>query len=131
MIELVYFFEIHTVFLQLKAFMNVEYSIIAHNASILISELSPYGNILDVCNKFRGATNKNLDEYIVMMITSQILLIIDHLHACNIIHADVKPDNFLVMRRYVEFWMPLISQIKLITCFRLAWSMVAKRSPSN
>jgi checkpoint serine/threonine-protein kinase len=79
--------------------MNIEYAIIASNASVLISNFSPHGNILDVCNKVRNATRKNVDELIVMMLTSQILLIIDHLHACNIIHADVKPDNFLLMKK--------------------------------
>lgn len=77
--------------------MQVEYAIIANNASILISKFSPYGTLIDVCNKFKASTGRNLNENIVMIITCQILAIIDHLHAMKIIHADIKPDNFLLM----------------------------------
>lgn len=41
--------------------------------------------------------NKNLNEKVVMVLTAQILTIIDALHACQIIHADIKPDNFMLM----------------------------------
>ncbi|XP_053696585.1 uncharacterized protein LOC128743914 isoform X2 [Sabethes cyaneus] len=81
----------------LSGFMNVDYAIIGNNASTLISRFSPFGNILDICNVMKRITNKNIDEFIAMFITSQILTIIDHLHSCMIIHADIKPDNFLLM----------------------------------
>lgn len=81
----------------LSGVMSVDYAIIGNNASILISQLSPFGNILDVCNLIKRITNKNMDEFVAMLITSQILTIMDHLHSCMIIHADIKPDNFLLM----------------------------------
>lgn len=77
--------------------MSIEFASIANNASVLITEYSKYGTLIDVCNKFKQKTGKNIDEYVVMLLTSQILLLIDHLHSCKIIHADIKPDNFLVM----------------------------------
>lgn len=83
----------------LPAFMNVEFSVVAMNASILITQFSPYGSIIQVCNKHKAATNKNVDEYVVMLLTTQLLSIMDHLHACKIIHGDIKPDNFLVMSK--------------------------------
>lgn len=83
----------------LPAFMFIEYSIIGNNSSIYASPFSPYGTVIDVCNKYKAATNRNLDEYVVMVFASQMLNIIDHLHSCKIIHADVKPDNFLLMRK--------------------------------
>lgn len=83
--------------------MSVDFAIVGNNASILVSPFSRFGNILDVCNVVKRVTNKNVDEFIAMDITSQILSIIDHLHSCQIIHADIKPDNFLLMAPYVLF----------------------------
>lgn len=39
-----------------------------------------------------------MHESLVMHFSSQILSIVEHLHGCNIIHADIKPDNFLLMQ---------------------------------
>uniref|UniRef100_A0A182QID7 Mitotic checkpoint serine/threonine-protein kinase BUB1 n=1 Tax=Anopheles farauti TaxID=69004 RepID=A0A182QID7_9DIPT len=81
----------------LPGFMSIDYAIIGNNASIFVSPFSRYGTILDVCNMVNGATNRNMDEFIAMILTAQILSIMDHLHSCQIIHADIKPDNFLIM----------------------------------
>ncbi|XP_058055703.1 uncharacterized protein LOC131207111 [Anopheles bellator] len=81
----------------LAGFLPIDYAIIGNNASIFISPFSRYGNILDVCNAVHSATSRNMDEFIAMIISSQILSIVDHLHSCQIIHADIKPDNFLLM----------------------------------
>lgn len=40
-----------------------------------------------------------MDELIVMILANQMLMIVDHMHGSNIIHADIKPDNFLMMKR--------------------------------
>lgn len=77
--------------------MPIDYAIIGNNASIFVYPYSRYGNILDVCNLVNGATNRNMDEFIAMILSAQILSIVDHLHSCQIIHADIKPDNFLLM----------------------------------
>ena len=79
--------------------MRIDYAVVANNASVLISEFSQYGSLIDVCNKVKAATNKNMDEYVAMLLTTQILTIIDHLHGCRIIHADIKPDNFILINK--------------------------------
>lgn len=84
--------------------MQIECALIGNNASILVSDFSRHGTLIDVCNRYRANTGRNVDEYVVMLITSQILSIIDHLHAMKIIHADIKPDNFLLMQQ-LEYGM--------------------------
>jgi hypothetical protein len=85
----------------LPAFMRIEFALIANNASVFVSKFSPYGSLIDVCNKVKARTNRNVDEYVAMTLTTHILSIIDHLHSCKIIHADCKPDNFLLMEDVV------------------------------
>ena len=77
--------------------MSISGAVIAPNASVLISEFSQFGSLLDINNKMRQATTKVMNESLVMHFSSQILDIVDHLHSCKIIHADIKPDNFLLM----------------------------------
>lgn len=81
------------------AFMRVDCALIGNNAGVLVSEWSRYGSLLAVCNKVKVATGKNVAEPVVIMLSMQLLSAIDHLHACKIIHADIKPDNVLLMKR--------------------------------
>ncbi|CRK98974.1 CLUMA_CG012058, isoform A [Clunio marinus] len=106
----------------LSAFMTIDGAIIANNSSILMSKFSPYGSIIEVCNKHKKTTNKNIDEYVVMVLTSQILSIIDHLHGCKIIHADIKPDNFLLMSK-IEYGMkvPALQLIDFGSAIDMDW----------
>lgn len=77
--------------------MSISAALIAPNASIFISEFSHYGSLLDVNNRIRQATTKVMHESLVMHFSAQILSITHHLHSIGIIHADIKPDNFLLM----------------------------------
>ncbi|XP_005180213.2 probable serine/threonine-protein kinase fhkB [Musca domestica] len=82
----------------LPGLMDISTAIIAPNASIIATEFSPYGSLLDINNKIRQATTKVMHESLVMHFSAQICNIISHLHQNKIIHADIKPDNFLLMR---------------------------------
>lgn len=82
----------------LPGFMDICSAVIAPNASVLVSEFSQYGSLLDINNKIRTATTKVMHESLVMHFSSQILSIVEYLHKCNIVHADIKPDNFLLMQ---------------------------------
>uniref|UniRef100_A0A1A9WUV0 Protein kinase domain-containing protein n=1 Tax=Glossina brevipalpis TaxID=37001 RepID=A0A1A9WUV0_9MUSC len=82
----------------LPGLMDISTAIIAPNASLIATEFSPYGSLLDINNKIRQATTKVMHESLVMHFSAQICSIIHHLHQNKIIHADIKPDNFLLMR---------------------------------
>ncbi|XP_017129724.1 uncharacterized protein LOC108147594 [Drosophila elegans] len=82
----------------IPAYAQIDYALVGNNSSVYISEFSEYGSLIGVCNKVKSVTNRNLDEYVVMHLSCQMLDIVDHLHAMGIIHADIKPDNFLLMR---------------------------------
>ncbi|XP_037934804.1 mitotic checkpoint serine/threonine-protein kinase BUB1-like [Teleopsis dalmanni] len=83
----------------LNAYMKIDFSLIGNNSSVLVSKFSDHGSLINVCNKVKKATMKNVDEYVVMYLTCELLEIMDHLHAANIIHADIKPDNILLMNK--------------------------------
>ncbi|KAH8281982.1 hypothetical protein KR054_004566 [Drosophila jambulina] len=82
----------------LPGLMDISTAIIAPNASLIATEFSPFGSLLDINNKLRQATTKVMHESLVMHFSAQICNIVDHLHRNHIIHADIKPDNFLLMR---------------------------------
>ncbi|XP_041631735.1 uncharacterized protein [Drosophila kikkawai] len=81
-----------------SAYTHFDYALVGNNCSVYISDFSDYGSLISVCNKIKSGTGKNLDEYVVMHLSCQMLDIVDHLHALGIIHADIKADNFLLMK---------------------------------
>ncbi|EDX05841.1 uncharacterized protein LOC6733180 [Drosophila simulans] len=82
----------------ISSYAHIDYALVGNNSSVYISEFSDYGSLIGVCNKVKSVTSRNLDEYVVMHLSCQMLDIVDHLHAMGIIHADIKPDNFLLMK---------------------------------
>lgn len=79
--------------------MMIDHALIGNNSSILISNFSQFGSLISVCNKIKKHTMKNVDEYVVMLMACELLEIMDHLHAVNIIHADIKADNILLFNK--------------------------------
>ncbi|CAH2071152.1 unnamed protein product, partial [Iphiclides podalirius] len=88
----------------LPGYMDISTAFLGDNASLFVSEYSKYGSLLDVANKVRIATSKCINEFIVILLTSEILSIVHYLHKAQIIHADIKPDNFLLMKIPTQEW---------------------------
>ncbi|CAK9799760.1 Mitotic checkpoint serine/threonine-protein kinase BUB1 [Anthophora plagiata] len=95
----------------LRGFMDVTTAYVANNSSVLVSEYSRYGTLLAVINRIKFATGKLLTEHLVIFFTIEILQIVEYLHKCQIIHGDIKPDNFLLMHLPTEDVRPTIQLI--------------------
>lgn len=79
-----------------SCFMDIKNAYIFNGGSILETEWAQYGTLLNVSNHYKIATGKLLDNPIILHFAIELIDIIDYLHQCNIIHADIKPDNFVV-----------------------------------
>jgi checkpoint serine/threonine-protein kinase len=64
--------------------------------AFLFLPFHPYGTLLDVVNLFRGEASGVMDEQLAMFFTIELLRTVEALHAKNIMHGDIKPDNCLL-----------------------------------
>ncbi|XP_043483980.1 uncharacterized protein LOC122512290 isoform X2 [Leptopilina heterotoma] len=95
----------------LRGFMDIQTAYVADNSSVLVSEYSKYGTLLSVTNQVKVATGKPLHEALAIFFTIEMLHIVEYLHKCQIIHGDIKPDNFLLMHLPTEDARPTIQLI--------------------
>jgi len=65
------------------------------DGSIIVSRLQPQGSLLNLINTVH-TRDKSVCESLALHLTAQILDLIHTLHTLDFIHADLKPDNFLV-----------------------------------
>ncbi|XP_061899635.1 mitotic checkpoint serine/threonine-protein kinase BUB1 isoform X3 [Entelurus aequoreus] len=72
------------------------------NGSVLLSELHPYGTLLNAVNLYKQLADKVMPQPLVIYFTVCILRMMEELHAACIIHADIKPDNFMLAHRFLE-----------------------------
>lgn len=52
-------------------------------------------------NLYKSRSEKVMPQPLVLYFTVCILHMVEQLHQAKIIHADIKPDNFLLGERYV------------------------------
>jgi len=65
------------------------------DGAVIISQLQKMGTLLDLVNLTKNA-DKNIIEPIAIYLTAELLGLLELLHSVNIVHADLKPDNFLM-----------------------------------
>ena len=69
---------------------------IYRDASVLVDELCQNGTLMKVVNLYKK-NKKSFPKSMTAFFALELLLILKQIHACQIIHADVKPDNVLVL----------------------------------
>lgn len=80
----------------LDAVMRVNRGYFYSNGSILVNDYHKYGTLLNVINKYK-LSGVTLPEELAILIMVEVLTVVEAIHNSEIIHADVKPDNFLVL----------------------------------
>jgi checkpoint serine/threonine-protein kinase len=76
--------------------MSANPSVFFKDGSVLVDELVPYGtliNIVNICKKQEKQFPKSLVAYYSL----ELIQIMQQIHKCQIIHADLKPDNVLIL----------------------------------
>jgi len=78
-------------------FMSIPRCYAFDDGSVFVSEHQML-SLLDVCNIVSSMKIPNV-EPIAMFFTIELLHVLEQLQQANIIHGDIKPDNFLLQRR--------------------------------
>lgn len=76
-------------------FMDVTIGYFSPQSSILVSNFMPHGSLLDIANLYKQKLGRIMKEPLCIYFASEMLRIIEAMHSAKIIHADIKPDNFL------------------------------------
>lgn len=73
-----------------------------NNGSVLVGQLHNCGTLLNAVNLYKSRSEKLMPQPLVLYFSVCILKMVELLHAAHIIHADIKPDNFLLGERFLE-----------------------------
>ncbi|CAL4097009.1 unnamed protein product, partial [Meganyctiphanes norvegica] len=82
--------------IMLDAIMRINRGYFYSNGSILVNDYHKYGTLLNVINKYK-VSGVPLPEELAIFIMVEVLTVLEAVHQTKIIHADIKPDNFLVL----------------------------------
>jgi len=78
-----------------RGFMTAPRCYTYRDGAVIISQLQKMGTLLDLVNLTKNA-DKSIIEPIAIYLTAELLGLMELLHSVNIVHADLKPDNFLM-----------------------------------
>ena len=65
------------------------------DGNILVTEYQRMGTLLDLVNLTKNS-DKQIVEPLALFLTAELLGLLELVHSVRMVHADIKPDNFLV-----------------------------------
>ena len=71
-------------------------AVLYQDASVLVDEYCPNGTLMKIVNVYKKA-KKSFPKSMTAYFALELMLVIRQIHECDIIHADVKPDNVLIL----------------------------------
>lgn len=83
-------------------FSNISSAHVFQNGSVLLGELHNCGTLLNAVNLYKNLSDKVMPQPLVIYFTICILHMVEQLHGIHIVHADIKPDNFLLGERFLD-----------------------------
>lgn len=82
--------------------------------SVLVEDYRNQGTLIDLlnivnaeCRNGVGASDPGLDEVVAMLFAVELFRTVESLHACGVIHGDLKADNCLVRFDEAGFGVPI------------------------
>ncbi|CAG2109824.1 unnamed protein product [Medioppia subpectinata] len=95
--------ELHKRLTRSKCCPDIELSVMSSNPSVmfkdgcvLVDEFAPNGTLIDVVNACKQQ-DKQFPKSLIAYFALELILIVQQIHKNLIIHADIKPDNLLVL----------------------------------
>ncbi|XP_048865192.1 mitotic checkpoint serine/threonine-protein kinase BUB1 [Brienomyrus brachyistius] len=83
-------------------FSNLYSAHMFRNGSVLLGQLHNCGTLLNAVNLYRNTSDKMMPQPLALYFAVCIIQIVEHLHSIHLIHADIKPDNFLLSERFLD-----------------------------
>ncbi|XP_023603131.1 mitotic checkpoint serine/threonine-protein kinase BUB1 isoform X2 [Myotis lucifugus] len=76
------------------------------DGSVLVGDLYSYGTLLNAINLYKNTPEKVMPQALVLSFAIRMLHMIEQVHSCEIIHGDIKPDNFILGSRlpHLDMW---------------------------
>ncbi|XP_019518410.1 PREDICTED: mitotic checkpoint serine/threonine-protein kinase BUB1 [Hipposideros armiger] len=72
------------------------------DGSMLVGDLYSYGTLLNAINLYKNTPEKVMPQALVLSFAVSMLHMVEQVHNCEIIHGDIKPDNFILGGRFLE-----------------------------